>query len=367
MQVFFGKKKAKAAKSPATSVQSGSHRPQQERRHSDCVEGRSSHRPNLSPRSSTWHSSTAGERLGSLFKRSKKKKNIPDDEIWCRGEEKTNMLENQEDSSSRGNTSRQPAYVDALNPVPVPIRSGNEAGQVRSRVFTRDSRSGDEKQNPSSRSRSEYSLASRRTTSSITPPTNQKSLYVKLSATSHVNPRSASSVPRQKPIGNFGSESDPEKWRGRDGRNSRRNLVRDAKDRSPDGGTSSSKGNRKKTKTSHHSSKALVDNISNQENQPTEGKGKITSSRSIKPDNHNYYEEPCYDSASIRNGRTPTSTRKVNPNPSARKAAMADDHNRSGDIVHFKDRKPHSSKAYSHNVNLDPRNHRLRNGQGHYA
>lgn len=244
---FFGGRRHKAAESPAiTPVHSSSSRPRQERRHSNYVESESSHRPNSSPRSNTWHPSKTREsspKPQKLKRRNglsnwffKKPKNVDneDDEIWCRGVENTDMLGEKGDSSSRGDASRQQAYVNALNPVSASISSQPKAGKVECRDSTRGSRPTDKQRIPSKRSRSEASFTSGTTSSSVALSTNTKPRYTKLSPDSFKYPRSASSVPRQKKTENYGDMSDPEIYcRGRDFRDSRRDRERNMKGMSP--------------------------------------------------------------------------------------------------------------------------------------
>ncbi|ATZ49061.1 hypothetical protein BCIN_04g02580 [Botrytis cinerea B05.10] len=243
MLEFFGGRRHKAAESPAiTPVHSSSSRPRQERRHSNYVENKSSHRPSSSPRSNTWHPSKTRESspkpqklkrrngISNWFFNKPKRVDNEDDEIWCRGVENTDMLGEKGDSSSRGDASRQQAYVNAFNPVPDSVSSQPKAGKVEFRGSTRDSRPTDKQRIPSKRSRSEASLTPRTTPSSVATFANTKPRYTKLSPDSFKNPRSASSVPRHKKTENSGDMSDPEKyWRGRDIRDTRRDLERNMK------------------------------------------------------------------------------------------------------------------------------------------
>ncbi|TGO67750.1 hypothetical protein BOTNAR_0036g00260 [Botryotinia narcissicola] len=346
MQGFFGRSKHKTAQGPATtSVRSNRDRPKQERRHSDYVEGRPSHRPGIFTLKS-WHTSSTGEPspklpkspkqsggVRSLFRRS----SSPDDEddeddggleFMCKGVDSRNPVRD-EGSSNRDNASFKP---------------------VQRRVSTR-SRSTARAKIPSSRSSSENSLAPRETTSPVSSSTYPKSPYPNSSAkTSYLEPRSLTSVYR---TGNLsedsGTVSDPERnCRGRDGRNSSRHLGRDVKAKPPNDGIDLPKRDRNgKTTPNHHPPRTLTDRNYHQDKE------------NRKP---SHYKNDGYDSS--RNGHKPSSRRRENPNSSAPKTARTEGQNEPLARVQHNGRKSHSYQVYDYKIDLTPLNHRLREHKG---
>ncbi|TGO15544.1 hypothetical protein BTUL_0039g00610 [Botrytis tulipae] len=347
MQGFFGRSKHKAAKGPATtSVRSNSDRPKQERSHSDYVEGGPSHRPGIFTLKS-WHTSSTGEPSPKLCKSPKqsggvrslfRRSSSPDDEddeeddggleFMCKGDDSRNLVRDG-GSSSRDNASLKP---------------------VQRRVSTR-SRSTARPKIPSSRSSSKNSLAPQKTTSPVSSSTYLKSPYPNSSAeTSYLEPRSLTSVYRTRNLSeDSGTVSDPEKYcRGRDGRNSSRNLVRDVKVKPLDDGTDLPKRDRNgKTTPNHHPPRTLTDRNYHQDKEK----------RKPSHDKNNGYD-------SSRNGHKPSSRRRENPNSSAPKAARTEGRNKSLARVQHNGRKPHSYQVYDYKIDLAPLNHRLREYKG---
>ncbi|TGO32224.1 hypothetical protein BHYA_0338g00060 [Botrytis hyacinthi] len=344
MPGFFGRSKDKAAKGPATtSVRSNSDKPKQERRNSDDVKGRPSHRTGIFT-SKTWHTSSTGEPSPKLPKSPKQKGGVrsffrrptsPDDEdnedddgleIKCRGE-KTEKFVRDRGSSSKDNASIQP---------------------IQRRVSTR-SRSAARPKIQSSRSSSKNSLAPRKNTLPVSSSTYPKSPYPNSSAkTSYLEPRPLTSVYRTGVrTEDSGAVSDPEYCRGRDGRKSSRNRVRDAKVKPLNDDIDFLNGDRNgKTKSNNRPPRALTDRKYHQDKQ------------NWKP---SHQKNDGYDSS--HNEYKPSSRRRENSDSSASKTAGNRDKIGYMTRAPHDDHEPHSYQVQDYRkfdlVNLN-RQHRAR-------
>ncbi|KAJ8067615.1 hypothetical protein OCU04_003225 [Sclerotinia nivalis] len=340
-----------------TSRKFSGDRPKQGRRYSETVKSETSNRPHLF-KSKTWHISGGSKEslttdelrpklpkspkqnvlVKSFFSTKSKKTSAEeddsDDEFWhCKGGEGTGMLVGDGNPSKRDVNSRRSVNVNA--PGPIPNRSKPIAGQIQRRVPTRKTRATSKPIMPSSRSNSKDSSASRTaTTSSVSTSINSRSPYGKSStASSFLNPRSISSVYNQGEPGKISSrtrnyDSNPESdenYRGRDGRNSRRERFRNTEGHASDDNTSSRISHNNKSRSSNHTSKTSTNSTSNQKHCLNEEKKKQSLGTRVKNDDYyEYYEELHDNYHSSRNEYKLPSTRARELVPSARRAVVTE-------------------------------------------